>query len=103
MVIKRFALLAIIGIATVGCGGVSETKVKAEPTAIESSVRRTLEEYEKTGKLGSSLTSLEADINGIKSSNSSKGEALSKDYSELQQLNDPAKIKAKATEMLGKL
>lgn len=103
MVINRFALISIIGVATLGCGGVVETKIKAEPNAIESSVRRTLEDYEKTGKLGSSLTSLESDINGIKSSDSTKGEALSKDYRELQQLKDPAKIKAKAKEMLGKL
>lgn len=103
MSLKRFVLAAVIGVATIGCGGVKETKVSIETTAIEANVKKTLEEYAKTGQTGSSLTALESDINGIKATDSAKGNALMEDYNELLQADSPDKVKAKAQEMLGKL
>jgi hypothetical protein len=109
MVLKRgvFAVMmsvALCGATFVGCGGVPETKVTVPSSGIEASVRATLEEYAKTGKTGSSLTSLESDINGIGATDSAKASKLKAAYMELQQVsNEPDKVKAKAQEMLGML
>lgn len=101
--LKRLLSISLFALALSGCGGVPETKVSVPPTAIEANVRKTLEDYEKSGKLGSNISGLQSDINGIKASNSAKGEALLADYRELQTMTDPAMIKAKAKEMLGRL
>lgn len=104
MSFKRFVLAATIGVAAIGCGGVQETKVSVPTSAIEANVKKTLEEYAESGKVGSSLTSLESDINGIKATDSAKGNALMEDYKQLvQDTGSPEKVKAKAKEMLGKL
>jgi len=100
----RLKVIAIVGliVAVSGCGG-GETKVSVPTSAISANVKKTLEEYEKTGKTGSSITSLESDINGIAAGDSSKGEALKKLYRELVGLSKPDEIKAKAKEMISKL
>jgi len=46
---------------------------------------------------------LESDINGIKTTDSAKGEALHKGFLELQQANTPEKVKAAAKAMLSSL
>lgn len=103
MSFKRFVLAATLGVAAIGCGGVKETKVSVQTSAIEANVRKTLEDYAKTGQTGSSLTALESDINGIKASDSAKGNALMEDYKKLQLADTPEKVKATAKDMLGKL
>jgi hypothetical protein len=103
MSFKRFVLAAVLGVAAIGCGGVKETKVTVQTSAIEANVRKTLEDYEKTGKVGSNLTSLESDINGIKASDSAKGAALMEGYKQLQLADSPDKVKAAAKDMLSKL
>lgn len=103
MSLKRFVFAAMIGVAAIGCGGVKETKVSVESSAIEQSVRKTLEDYEKTGKKGSSLTALESDINGIKTTDSAKGNALMESYKKLVLAEKPEEVKAAAKEMLSKL
>ncbi len=62
-----------------------------------------IEIYEKTGMLGSGISSLDADIHAIKGSNRAKGEELLKICNELKALTARDEIKKKAKEMLGKL
>lgn len=101
--LKVFAVLAL-SLSVCGCGGgPTDTKVTVAASAITASVKKTLEEFEKTGKLGSGITSLGSDINGIASADSAKGEVLKKLYQELQGLTKADDIKAKAKEMLSKL
>lgn len=96
--------VAALSLAVSGCGGgPADTKVSVSASAISANAKKTLEEFEKTGKLGSSISALESDINGIASENSSKGEALKTLYRELVGLTKPDEIKAKAKEMISKL
>ena len=96
-------VVATFGLAVSGCGGPKDVKVSVQSSEIIANARKTLEEFEKTGKLGSGMTGLESDINGIKSSDSAKGEALTNAYRQLQGLTAPADIKQKAKEMIGLL
>jgi hypothetical protein len=100
----KLVTLALFAFVVSGCGGVAETKVTVQSSAIEASVKKTLDEYASTGKVGSNLTSLESDINGIAGTDAGKAANLKKAYAELQQVvNEPQKVKEKAKEMLGML
>ncbi|QDV24829.1 hypothetical protein [Aureliella helgolandensis] len=100
MVLARCLLVASLIVPMVGCGGVKEEKITVPSTAIEASVRSTLEGYVKSGQVGSSLTSLESDINGIASTDSAKAESLKEKYLELQRATKPAEVKSTAEAML---
>ncbi len=103
----RLKVIAVVALslAVSGCGGGGpvDTKISVSASAISANAKKTLEEFEKSGKMGSGITSLESDINGIASEDSTKGEALKKLYRELVGLTKPDEIKAKAKEMIGKL
>jgi|GEM_PF-2007871 len=106
MFMKKFCAIVVVtmSLAVSGCGsGPVDEKITVQSSAIEASVRKTLEGFEKSGQLGSGMTALESDINGIKLSDSAKAETLTKMYRELQGLTKPADIKAKAKEMISKL
>ncbi len=106
MSLHRYSVVAVVtmSLAVSGCGtGPVEEKIAVPSASIVESVRKTLEVYEKTGMLGSGISSLEADILSIKNSNRAKGEELLKICSELKLLTARDEIKKKATEMLGKL
>jgi hypothetical protein len=97
-------VVAALAFSFSGCGGGPvDEKISVAGSAIVDNIRKTLEEFEKTGKTGSALTSLESDINGIKTTDSAKGEALHKGFLELQQANTPEKVKAAAKAMLSSL
>lgn len=99
----RMALMMglLSGVSFVGCGGPPpDEKIEVASTAIVESVRKTLKDFEKTGKTGSAITALKSDINGIKTSDPAKGELLAKALAELQQFGEGEKVKAKAKEML---
>ena len=102
-ILATLALLASCSLS-VGCsGGPEDTKIAVPANAIVESVRSTLESMKKSGQKGSAMSALETDINGIKSSDKAKGEALAKLYVELDAAPTPEKVKEKAAEMLGKL
>lgn len=106
MFMKKFCTLMVltISLAVSGCGGgIVDEKIPVQTSAIEANVRKTLEGFEKTGQLGSGITGLESDINGIQLTDSAKAETLTKLFRELQGLTKPADIKAKAKEMISKL
>ncbi|MCY7327353.1 MAG: hypothetical protein LH618_02255 [Saprospiraceae bacterium] len=106
MVGKKFWAIAVasLSLAVSGCGsGPVDEKIAVPASAIEASLRKTLEGFEKSGELGSGISGLETDINGIKLSDPAKAETLTKLFNELQGLKKPADIKAKAKEMISKL
>ena len=106
MSLHRYSAIAvaILSIAVLGCGtGPVEEKIAVPYARIVDSMKKTLEVYEKTGMLGSGISSLEADIHSIKNSNRAQGDELLKICGELKLLTAREEIKKKATEMLGKL
>ena len=106
MFVKKFWAIVVLtmSLTVSGCGsGPVDEKIAVPSASIEASARKTLEGFEKSGQLGSGMTGLESDINGIKLTDSAKAEALTKLYRELQGLTKPAEIKAKAKEMISKL
>ena len=103
MNLRILASITVLAACTMslGCGGGPvDTKIAVPPTAIVASARAALEEFKKTGEKGSALSSLETEINGIKSFDNAKGVALSKLYLELEAASTPEKVKETAAKML---
>ncbi|MFO0942106.1 MAG: hypothetical protein U0930_15310 [Pirellulales bacterium] len=66
-------------------------------------LRSGLEDIAKSGRLGSGFGSLRSAVTNLKKTDAAKGDAIEKELTELTELSDPAKVKAKAKEILGKL
>ncbi len=62
-----------------------------------------LEGIEKSGRIGSGFGSLKGAIIDLRKKDAAKADALEKELNELAGLSDPAKVKAKAKEIIGKL
>ena len=100
-ILATLALLAICSLS-VGCGGDAavETQFKVGVDKVVEALRSSLEEMQKSGNKSSQLSAIETDINGIKSSDKVKGEALLKLYVELDAAQNPEQVKAICTKML---
>jgi len=100
-ILATLALFAVCSLP-VGCGGerAVETKFTVGVDKVVASLRSSLEGMQKSGKKSSQLSAIETDINGIKSSDKVKGEALLKLYVELDAAQAPEKVKAICTKML---
>ena len=103
----RFVALCIVSASFVSTGcqvGPVEEKIKVNNSAIADNLKKTLEGFVKTGQTGSALTSLESDINGLKTTDAAKAAELHKGFMELQQAgNKPEQVKSIAKDMLSKL
>jgi hypothetical protein len=102
----RIAMLlaVMLSIASlVGCGAVADHPVSVTPPVSTDSIKAALNDVIKTGELGSGGSSLEMDIEQIRSTDAAKADALKKAYDELKASADPGKRKAKAQEMMSKL
>lgn len=101
---RVFAMLALFALCTlpVGCGGDAavETKFEVGVDKVVEALRSSLQGMQKSGQKSSQLSAIETDINGIKSSDKVKGEALLKLYVELDAAQTPEKVKAICTKML---
>lgn len=101
---RVFAMLALIALCTLpaGCGGeaAQETTFEIGVEKVVESLRASLEGMQKSGQKTSQLSAVETDINGIKSSNKEKGEALLKLYVELDAAQGPEKVKEICAKML---
>jgi hypothetical protein len=99
MSITRFALSAALlaPCALVGCGPTIES-VPVQTSSAADEIKKGLEEIAKTGEVGSSVEDIR--MNSGKLSDQSKVTALRAGLDELAGLKDPAKIKAKAEELI---
>jgi hypothetical protein len=103
MYFSRCTLLAVVFAALVGCGSVGDTPTAVTPPASTDSIKAALNDVVQTGQLGSGGMTLEQEIENLRASDAAKADALKSDYEQLKGMTDPARAKAKAQEMLGKL
>lgn len=99
----RLLSILLLGFSLAGCSsGPVEEKITVPTTNIEANAKKMLEEFAKSGQLGSGITSLESDINAIKTTDAAKGAALQEGFLKLQAAASPDKVKEAAKEMLSK-
>lgn len=99
--LKQVLLATVLMVSVVGCGPSNQDSVSVPTGPIVENVKTTLKGYAETGQTGSSLTSLDSDINGIASTDSATAEKLRVKYRDLQAAQKPEAVKAAAKEMLG--
>lgn len=92
-------VLGMIGVW--GCSG-EPAALPVKATGFEQ-VKPILETYAQTGTLDSGVVALRQQLEKRKEAEPAKAEELLKAVDELQALKDASKIKAKASEILGKL
>jgi hypothetical protein len=100
------SILLVFALVVVGCSqGTGPGPQKVQPVQVQptDAIRSALESVGKTGQLGSEGLTIQENIEKLRASDPAKAEELAKDYEALQGMSDPAKVKAKAQEMLGKL
>ena len=99
---RCFALLFLLSVLVAGCGpGSTEVQQVAVPSS--DILKASLKGPAETGQLGSEMITIEETIAKMQTEKTANAEALAKDLEALKAANTPAKVKAKATEMLGKL
>jgi len=103
---RFFSGLLVVVLATciVGCGtggdnGFSE-KVKID---VIGTIKTDLQAIEKAGRVGSGMSNLTSNVRILKETDPAKGELLESGLKDIVTLNDPAKVKSKAKELLGVL
>ncbi|MCS7237786.1 MAG: hypothetical protein NZ899_05880 [Thermoguttaceae bacterium] len=105
----RLPLLLLVAAAigfVGGCGGSTGPGAqKVQPVQVQptDAMRSALESIAQSGQVGSEGLTIQENIEKLRASDASKADQLAKDYQELQATTDPAKVKAKAAEMLKKL
>ena len=92
-------MVSIVGCGTDGDNGFSET-VKID---VVGTIKNDLGAIEKSGRVGSGMTNLTNNVTALKKTDPAKGELLEAGLKEIVTLRDPAKVKAKAKELLGAL
>ena len=102
-------LLIVLGclsmIGTTGCGGGgpdNNAVIKVDYDAAKS-IKESLESVKASGRLGSSFGGVMISLADLKAKDSAKGESVEKLLNELTALKDPAKVKAKADEIIKSL
>lgn len=98
---RLLLVLALASCFAAGCGGTPAVKVeKPAPSAM---LKASIEEIAASGQLGSGTEELQQQLETLKTTEPDKAAKLQEDYRALTKLSQPAAIKAKAKEMLGKL
>lgn len=88
----------------VGCdSGPANVEVQTGNFDAAADLKKGLESIEKSGRIGSGYNSLTSSARTLEKTDPAKAEAVSKGLKELIELQDGAKIKAKAKEIMGKL
>lgn len=98
-------LCAVLTAGFVGCNSGAdndEVIVNKDYNPI-TDLKTGLEGIEKSGRIGSGFGSLKGAIIALRKTDAAKADALEKDLNDLAALSDPAKVKAKAKEIIGKL
>lgn len=102
VLVLRYRWLVLLVVMVIGgCGGGRETGQVVQPPPLDAKI--ILERIAETGQLAANQQQLEEELLGLGESHPEKAETLSADYQQLKTLSDPAAIKAKASEMAGKL
>lgn len=91
--------IVIVGCGTDGDNGFSET-VKVD---LIGKIKTDLEEIEKAGRAGSGMISLFGSVAVLKKTDPAKADLLEAGLKDIGNLKDPAKVKAKAKELIGAL
>lgn len=92
----------IVCVAVVlGCSKGGE--VQQTPDVVVQQAKAYLQDLAAQGQPNSGMMSLQSNLESLKATDPAKGEALLKDYEELNKLQDANQIKAKAKAMLEKL
>lgn len=100
----RFSLgVYLCSAILVGCGGGGIPAPVAVTPPPPPAVKSLLEDVAKSGELGSGAEGIRTALTELKASNGPVAEELLKELDQLEKLNDPVKIKAKAKAMAGKL
>ncbi len=85
-----------------GCGKSVET-VEVEVNSSMDDIKSGLNEIVESGVISSSVEDIRSSVGNLTGDEAAKKDELMTDLDELSGLNDSAKIKAKAKEILGKL
>jgi len=97
-----FGLLFVAGVT--GCGGGPDNNAVIEVKYDAAQVIKDgMEGVKKSGRLGSSFSQVLSAARDLKAKDPAKGEAVEKSLTELRDLTDSAKIKAKADEIIKSL
>lgn len=86
-----------------GCGGVAPDDKPVEPVASMANIKVAMQDVAKSGTQGSALSSLDSDMERLKTDNAAVYEAIKGDVDEIKKMTGSAKVKAKAEEILKKL
>ena len=90
-----------------GCGGSAPAPTKSSETAQALSgkdeIKQRLKMIAETGSGGSAVSGMRAGLDKMKATEAPLAEDLLKDVEALEKLQDPAMVKALATEMLNKI
>lgn len=100
--LRLLVLLAAVAVV-VGCGPGVESVSPPPERSPEQIVKSALEHAAETGQAGSELGEMMAALGEMQATDAEKASALQEDAQALMSMSDPAAIKAKAKEMLGKL
>ncbi len=100
--LARFSFLPIFLAMVVGCGPQS-VPVEQPSQAPQEAVVRNLEMVAESGQLGSEMMEIQQSLEEMKATDSETATELLADLEEMESMTDPAAVKAKANEMLGKL
>ena len=92
--------LMVLGVSVVlGCGS-GERVQSVEPPKNQS--KAVLESVAQTGTLDSGIMVVKEELEKMKATDAAKAEGLLNDLGQLEKMNNPAQIKAKAKEMAAK-
>jgi hypothetical protein len=95
--------LFLAGISGCGAGGPDNNAVIITDYDPAKAIKDGLESVKTSGRIGSNFGSIMISVNDLKKKDAAKGEAAEKLLNELTALKDPAKMKAKAEEIIKSL
>ena len=98
----RLLLLPVLVVIVLGCSPGSVSVEQPDDSPAEA-VKRELETAAESGVLGSEMISIQENLEKMRGTDPAKADELLADLEQLQSMTDPAAVKAKASEMIGKL
>lgn len=98
----RLMLVFAVAAVLAGCGPRAQS-VKPPEVSAKEAVTKALEGIAQSGQGGSEIGTIMQDLDRMKATDPQLAEALIEDANQMMSMSNPAQIKAKAQEMLGKL